>query len=99
MRYREVADLLQQGQTVRFRPHGNSMQPKISSGQLVTVVPATSTDVTKGDIVLCKVRGTYILHLLTAVNGKRYQISNNHGRVNGWIGPESIFGKCIKVEP
>jgi len=30
--------------------------------------------------------------------GERYQISNNHGHINGWIGKSGLFGKVIKVE-
>ena len=37
-------------------------------------------------------------HLCTAVQGDRYQISNNHNHVNGWTGRNSIYGKVIKIE-
>jgi hypothetical protein len=32
------------------------------------------------------------------VQGKRFQIGNDRGRINGWVGENSIFGKCTKVE-
>lgn len=86
---------LQTGVEVSFRPRGNSMVPKINSGDLVTVSPKTS-DVEKGDIVLCKVNGNQYLHLVTALDGKRYQISNNQGHVNGWT--TQLYGKVTKVE-
>lgn len=90
---------LQSGETIKFRPKGNSMQGKIESGQLCTVEPIKETKLEVGDVVLCKVKGNQYLHLITAIdNGKRYQISNNKGFVNGWIGRNSIFGKLIKVE-
>src|SRR5688572_19707836 len=88
---------LQAGETVQFRPSGNSMQPKINSGDLVTVKPDTS-DLQVKDIVLCKVNGSQYLHLIKAIDGDRYQIGNNKGRINGWISKNSIYGKCIKVE-
>jgi hypothetical protein len=47
-------------------------------------------------VVLCKVHGTYYLHLITAKDGQRFQISNNKGHVNGWT--KTIFGKVTKVE-
>src|SRR5438128_8306752 len=37
-------------------------------------------------IVLRKVKGFQYLHLIRAAQGKRFQIGNNRGRVNGWIG-------------
>ena len=89
---------LKQGETVQFRPRGNSMSGKIESGQLCTVVPVSVEDLQKDDIVLCKVNGFQYLHLIKAVQGKRFQIGNNRGRINGWIGENAIYGKCISVE-
>ncbi len=90
---------LKDGETVSFRPRGNSMQGKIESGQLCTVEPISDfADLQKGDIVLCKVNGNVYIHLIKATQGKRFQIGNNRGRINGWIGTNSIFGKCIKIE-
>jgi SOS-response transcriptional repressor LexA len=90
---------LKLGETVSFRPRGNSMQGKIESGQLCTVEPIEDYDtLEKGDIVLCKVNGSEYLHLIKAIQGKRFQIGNNRGRINGWITANSIFGKCVKIE-
>ena len=97
---------------VKFRPHGNSMQPRIESGQLVTVtavdiecphgcalhLPFTAVKV--GDIALCKVEGKQWLHLITAIGSDgRFQISNNKGHVNGWCKPENIYGIVTRIEP
>lgn len=91
--------MLKNGETVSFRPRGNSMQGKIESGQLCTVEPiADFSSLQKGNIVLCKVNGAEYLHLIKASNGKRFQIGNNRGRINGWIGVNALFGKCIKIE-
>ena len=89
---------LRNGETVRFRPHGHSMQGKIESGQLCTVEPVPPEELRVGDIVLCKVNGREYLHLVKAIQGERFQIGNNRGRINGWIGPSGIFGKCVRVE-
>ncbi|MBN2561976.1 MAG: hypothetical protein JXQ75_13710 [Phycisphaerae bacterium] len=51
-----------------------------------------------GDIVLCKVSGNEYLHLVKAIQGRRFQIGNNRGRINGWITGTSIYGKCVKIE-
>lgn len=69
--------------TVSFPPRGGSMKGKIESGQLCTVRPVTEEDLKKGDIVLCKVNSSDYLHLIKAVQGKRFQIGNNLGRING----------------
>lgn len=89
---------LKAGETVQFRPRGNSMTGKIDSGQLVTVEPCDPAELEVDDIVLCKVRGTEYLHLVKAIRGAQFQIGNNRGRVNGWISANAIFGKCVKVD-
>ncbi len=88
---------LKQGQAVSFRPRGHSMTPKIKSGQLCTVEPADHTTLRVGDIVLCKVRGAQYLHLIKAIQGPRFQIGNNKGRINGWVTANSIFGLLVSV--
>ena len=92
---------LQAGETVRFRPHGNSMRGRIESGQLCTVEPVPDKSVLKvGDAVLCKVRGAQYLHLVKALRADgQFQIGNNRGGVNGWTPGASIYGRLVKVEP
>ena len=90
---------LKNGETVSFRPRGHSMRGKIESGQLCTVEPISDFEnLHKGDIVLCKVNGNEYIHLIKAIQGKRFQIGNNRGRINGWIGENGIFGKLVKIE-
>jgi Peptidase S24-like len=89
---------LRKGETVSFRPRGNSMAGKIESGQLCTVEPVESQALEVGDIVLCKVNGREYLHLIKAFQGQRFQIGNNRGRINGWVSASAIFGRCVRVE-
>lgn len=89
---------LRAGETVSFRPRGNSMTGKIESGQLCTVSPVDPATLEVGDIVLCKVNGREYLHLVKAVQGARFQIGNNRGLINGWVTANAIFGKCVAVE-
>jgi phage repressor protein C with HTH and peptisase S24 domain len=89
---------LQGGEVVKIRPRGNSMQPRIRSGQLVTISPDTE-ELNKGDIVMCRVKGRDYLHLIKAVSSNgRYQIGNNRGGVNGWVGSGAIFGVATRIE-
>ena len=75
------------------------MHGKIDSGQLCTVEPISDFEsLQKGDIVLCKVGGSEYLHLIKAIQGKRFQIGNNCGRINWWFGTNAIFGRCIKIK-
>jgi hypothetical protein len=89
---------LRKGEIVSFRPRGNSMTGKIESGQLCTVEPVDAASLKVGDIVLCKVNGREYLHLIKAIQGPRFQIGNNRGRINGWVTANTIFGKCARIE-
>jgi hypothetical protein len=90
---------LKAGEAVSLRPRGASMAGKIESGQLCTVVPIEDYALLRvGDIVLCKVAGNEYLHLIKAIQGERFQIGNNRGHINGWVGSASVFGKCVKIE-
>lgn len=94
-------EALRAGNTVQFRPHGNSMQGRISSGQLVTVAPLEG-DPEVGDVVLCRVAGSQYVHLVKATRGagdaRQYLIGNNKGGTNGWVSRSSIYGRVQKVE-
>ena len=75
------------------------MSGKIESGQLCTVEPVDDpANLKVSDIVLCKVGGSQYIHLIKAIQGPRFQIGNNRGRINGWITANSIYGKCVRVE-
>ncbi|MCI8749492.1 MAG: hypothetical protein HFH67_16815 [Lachnospiraceae bacterium] len=75
------------------------MTPILKSGQPVICKPVSEeTELNKNDIVLCKVKGKYYLHkILSIKNGVRYQISNNHGHVNGTISRNNIYGKVVEI--
>lgn len=89
---------LQRGEIVSFRPRGSSMSGKIESGQLCKVAPIVDlASIEVGDIVLCKVAGNQYLHLVRAIQDKRFQIGNNRGGINGWVGPNCIYGLCVEV--
>lgn len=91
-------EALRRGETVKLRPHGNSMTPRIKNGALCTIAPIKVEDIQVGDAVLCKVHGNRYLHLVKAIRGDQVQIGNNHGRINGWTSKTNVFGKCIAVE-
>ena len=95
----ETAKHLQKGEECIVVGFGQSMTPKLKSGQPVRCVPVTDkTKLNKNDIVVCTVKGHYYLHKISAIkNNIRFQISNNHGHVNGWIGRKDIFGKVVEI--
>jgi hypothetical protein len=72
------------------------MAGKIESGQLCTVEPVDPASLRVGDVVLCKAKGREYLHLVKTIDGQRFQIGNNRGRINGWVSAGTIFGRCVK---
>ncbi len=102
MNWKLHVERLGKGETVSFRPKGNSMKGRIESGQLVTISPDIST-ITDGDIVFCKVHGNFYVHLVKAIKSQGesvlYLIGNNKGGTNGWVGLNGIYGRVIQVAP
>ncbi len=85
------------GETVTFRPRGNSMSGRIESGDQCTVEPASAATVVVGDIVLCKVKCAEYLHFVKAVAPDgRVLIGNNRGGTNGWT--RSVYGRLVTVD-
>ena len=94
----ETVKHLMEGEECIVTGYGQSMTPVLKSGQSVRCIPVTEkTVLKKNDIVLCKVAGHFYLHKISAIKGgKTFQISNNHGHVNGWIGKKCIYGLVIE---
>jgi hypothetical protein len=93
---------LQAGETVAFRGGGNSLHPRIKSGECCRYAPVAShEDVKAKDVVFCQIKGRYWSHLVkkkTFVGGKdayEYTISNIHGWENGTITLGHVYGKVI----
>ena len=93
---------LQAGETVEFRGSGNSLHPRIKSGECCRYVPVfRHEDIKEKDIVFCQIKGRYWGHLVkkkTFVGGKdeyEYTISNIHGWENGTCTLEHIYGKVV----
>ena len=94
-----TAEHLKNGETCKVVGFGQSMTPILKSGQPVICKPVdVDTELKKNDIVLCKVKGKYYLHKISSIkNGVSYQISNNHGHINGTITRNNIFGVVVEI--
>lgn len=74
------------------------MTGRINKGDRVEVAPLLR-DPMKNDVVLCVVRGSQYLHIVTAVRNGSYMISNNKGHQNGWTSRQQIYGLLVAVNP
>ena len=95
---KDALSALQQGHSVQVRPQGGSMRGRIESGQLVTLSPVSLSEIAVGDVVFVRWRGNYRLHLVKEIQGTRYLIGNNVGKVNGWIEGVDILAKATAIE-
>ena len=86
------------GETVRFSPKGTSMQPRIRSGQELTIAPVDPSKLGRGDIVFARVWGSYLFHKVSAFKTRQVQISRQDGRVNGWTNLDNVYGIVIAID-
>lgn len=90
---------LQAGRVAQCRPHGGSMRGRIESGQLVTLDPTIEPGI--DDAVMCRCKRNVFVHLVKAIRGhgdqRQFQIGNNRGGINGWIGRAAIYGVVTEV--
>ena len=98
MSWPRIIERIERGEIVQIRPSGGSMVPRIKSKQLVTLERVDTSKLALDDVVLAKVKGRYYLHLISAIDGDRIQISNNHGHVNGWTRRDKVFAIVTRVE-
>ena len=94
----ESAEKLKSGLVGRLQGFGQSMTPILKNGQEVICEPVKDdTKLNKRDIVLCKVKGHYYLHLIWAVKSDgTFLIGNNHGHSNGCVSRNQIYGKVVE---
>lgn len=95
-------ETLKLGLEARFRPKGDSMEPRIRSGQMAVVQPITSPyALNRGDIVLCTVGRHQYLHQVLQIDGGKRQvlIGNMKGKENGWTTFERVYGRLTEVRP
>lgn len=96
---RHAIDELAQGRRATVRPRGHSMRPKVIDNARVTLRPNHApAALAKGDIVLVRVKGNVYLHLISATDTDRVQISNNRGRVNGWVSRTAVYGVAEQID-
>lgn len=98
----EATAKLGRGETAQIRPRGHSMQGRIEDGELVTLEPCQIATLEAGDIVLAQIQGKsyshLVLHQILQCENGQFLVGSHQGRIDGWIGPDKIFGKATKIE-
>ena len=89
--------LQEQGELITSEK-GNSMLPRIKSGQKHRLVSCNWMECQIDDVVYCRVRGRLITHKVWAINETRgLLIGNAKGFKNGWT--KSVYGKVVEIYP
>jgi hypothetical protein len=83
---KQIAQRVAKGETVSFRPTGNSMVPLIHSRDEVVVSPVDPARVEIGDIVLTKVAGNTYVHLVKAIDPTKRRVQiGKQSRRHQWM--------------
>lgn len=97
-------ELLHRGYSVCFRAPGNSMQPTISNGELITVKPVAPSDLEQRDIILYRYEKGVIAHRLVRIRrikgDAHYFIlrGDASGACDYPVEAQQILGKVVSVE-
>lgn len=90
--------VLEDAGEIIIRCNGNSMRPIIAPKEAIHLKRVIPAQIREGDAVFCRINGNLQVHLVSAIDKERFQISNNKGHVNGWIRASSIFGLAVQIE-
>lgn len=90
--------ILEEKGSVIIRCNGNSMRPIIAPQEAIHLRKVLPSQIRVGDAVFCRINGNLQVHKVSAIDLERFQISNNKGWVNGWIGYNCIYGLAVQIE-
>jgi signal peptidase I len=100
-----AVDILDKEGSVILTCNGHSMKPLFSPGDALYIKKVNHSKLRIGDAVFCKIGRNLQVHKITAilaptyaVHNGRWEISNNHGHLNGWIDESGIYGLCMKAK-
>jgi signal peptidase I len=97
-------ELLRQGQRVRFKAPGRSMNPTIKEGETIIIQPAAPSAVRKGDIILYSFENGFIAHRVVRILKRKGDASCFIMRGDASdssdcpVSAQQVLGKVISVE-
>ncbi len=93
-------ELLQIGQSIRFRARGMSMIPTILHGDFLTVVPVDPSQIRKGDIILYRMGAGAIAHRVSAIHGMASFVLRGDAMevCDDPVKSDQVLGKVILLE-
>ena len=95
-----IEEILSNGKQAEFTVTGMSMWPFLCHGRDRVIVEKAAPDsLRKGDIVLFQtLRGTYLLHRITRLDGQRFQTTGDGVCLrDGWFPLEAVTARVVKL--
>ncbi|MHA2427778.1 MAG: S24/S26 family peptidase [Candidatus Hermodarchaeia archaeon] len=94
------SEILEKGNALRFTAHGSSMAPFIRDGDVLTVEPATISELRMGDIVLYRTEGdSVVAHRIVGILGSSLKVRGDASPGSeSFIAPDQVLGVIIIVE-
>ena len=97
-----ASGLLEEGNMLRFRAHGNSMLPFVKNNDIIVVSPIESNNIKKGDIIFYQGKGgSPIAHrVISLTAGNEFIFVRGDGYIGGTekIPVEKVTGIVCKIE-
>jgi signal peptidase I len=96
--------ILDDGNSLRFRAHGESMNPFIRNGDILEVQPVSGDTCRRGDVLLCKFEGQRIVaHRVISIQGGKGQRSlvmkgDSALCKDGITNYEQVLGRVVSLE-
>jgi hypothetical protein len=102
-RFDDVCEgLLREGQAVRFRAAGLSMEPAIRDGDDLTVAPVAIESVRRGDVLLYRAGGRLTAHRVIGRVEGRQGVLRVRGDAPSWeeerVPRRDVLGRVVAVE-
>ena len=95
----EIGRMLNEGKQVKFTPTGVSMRPWIEGGRDAVVLRRVDAEYRVGQVLLCKVGTTFVLHRLIHINADGSLILQGDGNLVGQEHclPADVMGEVVAL--
>ena len=99
-----AADILSEGDLLRFRVHGGSMHPFIRDEDIIEVKPIEASVIRLGDVIFYRsARGRLLAHRVIKVGAQRGQVAlvtkgDSVSRPDQLVRPEQVLGQVVAIK-
>ena len=97
-----IERVLTAGSIVRFRAEGTSMYPTIRDGEAIAIAAVSTSDVVRGDVLLCRHKNRMVAHRVVSVatrgTERFFELrGDSNASCDTPIGADAVVGRIIGV--